>query len=110
MKKEEILEKNRMDNKEEDEREKKLRLTATIPVLIAFGIASVALVIAELVLLDTEILLYSFALIVDSMICVESWYLLFALKKKIFYVIAPVWTLITVSSVLQVMDVFHTMM
>ena len=110
MNKEDILAQSRKDNKNGDEREKKLRMGSAIPAFFAMGVIGVILMLLELLFLDTVILSRSISLIFTGTAATQQWYLAFTLKKKVWYLIASFWTFSAVLSVLQVIFAFRSMM
>jgi len=110
MDKEEILEKSRTDNKAMDEREKQLRKFSAVPALIAIVVSGFLLMIAEFIFLDTEIILYGLPLMVQSAICVQSWYIGLKLKKKIYLILAILWIPVLCLSCFNTIVMFRSMM
>lgn len=109
MNREEILEKSRNENKQEDEREKLLRKGSFIPAIITLCVVTVILGLAEIIFLDTMILGNSFYFLITIMCAVQNWYLLAVLKKKYLVVTSILWTFTTIVSILCLINTFQEM-
>lgn len=110
MKKEEILAMSREDNRDEDEREKQLRMNAVIPAFIGMGVIGITLTILEVILLDTVIIGKCIHLMIMGSAATSQWYLALILKKKAWYISAACLTYYTIRSTLQVIDAFCALM
>ena len=110
MKKEEILAKSREENRNEDEREKQLRKNAGLAMLIAMSLTGGILSYAEIIFLETEILLYGIQLMIFVSLGVQNWYFWATGKKKIHLVLGIFWVVLIVSSLCRVIQVFISMM
>ena len=110
MNKDEILRRNRVDNQAGDEREQQLHRASGIPLLIAFGVASCALMILEMLFLDTKLLLHSLGLIASFMVCVQFWYLVAVIRKKLYIATAVCFTFSTILNIFMFADTFRSMM
>ena len=82
MNREEILEKSRNENKEEDEREKNLRSKAAIPFIIAFGVAYFFFIIFERLVLNTSIIHHVMGTTLFFSVSTEFWFIAIAVKKS----------------------------
>ena len=109
MNKEEILAKSREDNKNEDEREKRLRIGSAIPAFIAMGSIGVTLMILEMIFLDTELLSCGVRLMIYGCLCVQNWYLWAVLRRKYLITLSILWTVIVTMNVWSMIQVFISM-
>ena len=110
MNKEEILAKSREDHKNEDEREKQIRMRAAIPALIGMGVIAITLMVMEILFLDSVLLSRSFGLVFTGAVATETWYLAVTLKKKWWFIAAAGFTISTIISALNVLLVFQSVM
>ena len=110
MKKEEILAKSREENRNEDEREKQLRKKSGLAMFIAMSLTGGILSLAEIIFLETEILLYGIQLMIFVSLGVQNWYFWATGKKKIHLVLGIFWVVLIVSSLCRVIQVFISMM
>jgi hypothetical protein len=109
MDKDEILAKSREENKNEDEREKRLRMGSVIPAFIAMGSIGATLMILEMIFLDTELLSCGLRLMLHGCLCVQNWYLWATLRKKYMITLSILWTFIAAGSVWSMIQVFISM-
>ena len=110
MNKDEILSKSREENKNEDERERQIRMKASIPAFIGMGVIGLTLMLLEMILLDTVILSRGIYLVFMGTTATQNWYLALTLKKKNYFVSAVCFMLCTVIAILQVIMAFRAMM
>lgn len=83
MKKEEILEKSRLENKEMDEREQQIRLKA-IKISRSIGIAlSFLILLVDEIFYGSNIIGFICLVITYGMTAFEQWFVTLTLKKKI---------------------------
>ncbi|MBE7065603.1 MAG: hypothetical protein E7384_07340 [Ruminococcaceae bacterium] len=100
MNRDEILEKSRKENKDEDEREKNLRSKAAIPFIAAFGIAFFFFVIFERLVLNTSIIHHVLGTTLFFSISAEFWFIAIAIKRsKTNYFSAICFTICFISEV-----------
>jgi len=109
MNKEEILAKSRQEHQNGDEREKQLRMGSAVPVIITLGVTAVLLMLAEEIFLDTKILSWGVKLMIQASVCVQNWYLLAVLKKKILILLGIIFTIGTTLNVYILIDLFISM-
>ena len=94
MNREEIFKKSRMENKEEDEREKNLRLKGGIPFIIAFAIAFLFFTIFEILFFDSYLIRQCFGTTLWFCGTVEMWYITIGIKRKAsWYIFTSYFTL-----------------
>ena len=110
MNKEEILAKSRQDHKNEDEREKQIRMRAAIPAFVGMGVIAVTLMLLEMIFLDTVLLSRSLSLVIHGTVATQHWYLAATLKKKVWITSAACFTFCAVLSALQTINAFWEMM
>ena len=110
MNKEEVLAKSREDNKNEDEREKQVRMRASIASFIGMGVVGITLMVLEMFLLDTVILSRCIYLVIIGSLTTQNLYLALTLKKKGYLFAAAGFVFCLILAVLQVITAFQTMM
>ena len=110
MNKEEILAKSREDHKNEDEREKQIRMGAAIPAFIGMGVAAVTLMLLEMFLLDTDLLINGLSLVIHVTVATQYWYLAVTVRKKTWFICAACFTFCSLLGILRVIDSFASMM
>ena len=111
MKKEEILAKSREENRNEDEREKQLRMGSGIVSFAAMGVVGVILMFAEAIFLETELLLHTVPLMLHVALCLFSWYMVAVSKKKTAWLICGIaWLFNLALSLCRVIETFIAMM
>lgn len=102
MNKEEILEKSRLENKEEDERENSIRKNSFIPFIIGFGVISIFFIIFDGIFFEHDFIAISIATTLVFAAAIQMWYLTFTIRKKVWTCLMA--SLFTLQFILEILN------